>query len=385
MNKRCLLLSHKLNVSGASVHMTNLAKGLQREGWEVGVVARDLALGTPLGKDHFENNGIRVFECDFPNFSEIKDGLKKIIRDRGKVLYRLYNIKKEFGADILHCHSATLVPFAKAINFVSKGGSVTTLNLGRVSAENQRWVKIATSFYKKALGDQVIAISTEMRDRITGDLGVSPQRTSLVPYAPDSDYFRPPSKKEHKESKAKYEIDNEGLTISLIGILEKHKGHEVLFRALKAIKKKAISFNCLCAGEGSEREKLRNLCRELDIDENVSLLGHQDSREVMWASDLTVLPSTTDSFGLVVVESMLCGVPVIRTPAGGAEDQIIDGENGFVVPFDDSDALADRIEQFVNDPELSSKMGAKAKKYAREKFTIENMASETVDVYNKVM
>jgi len=121
------------------------------------------------------------------------------------------------------------------------------------------------------------------------------------------------------------------------------------------------------------------------VADHVRLLGHQDAREVMWASEAMVLPSAEDSFGLVVVESMLCGVPVVRTPAGGASDQIVNGESGYIIPFGDDEALADRLQCLLSDETHRREMGAAAEQRARNKYTKEQMALETINVYESAL
>jgi glycosyltransferase involved in cell wall biosynthesis len=80
---------------------------------------------------------------------------------------------------------------------------------------------------------------------------------------------------------------------------------------------------------------------------------------------------------------MLCGVPVVRTPAGGASDQIEDGKSGFIIPFGDDEALADRLERLLVSPSLRNEMGERAEERARRLFSKERMAEETIEVYER--
>jgi glycosyltransferase involved in cell wall biosynthesis len=116
----------------------------------------------------------------------------------------------------------------------------------------------------------------------------------------------------------------------------------------------------------------------------VLAVGYRESRDVLWASDLLVLPSRKEGFGLTVIEAMLCGIVPVRTPSGGAGDQIEDGKNGFIVPFDDPVALADCIVRLLVDEGLRAEAGQAALVSAREKFTIARMVTDTVKVYDMV-
>jgi len=384
-----LLLAHKLNVSGASTHMLNLGIGLQRKGWSVAVAARELAPGTPLGKEKFEEEGITVYEIPFPDFSDISDGVGKTLRDRGAVFAELNQVIRRGQPSVLHAHSATLVPFARAVGGWHRIPTITTLNFGRIKQENQRAVQWGAGCTGSILGHEVIAVSTEMQTRLVETMGLPSARVHRTAYAPNSDHFRPSSDEEARDARRSLDLENGVPVVSLIGLLEPRKGHDVLVRAVARLRDRGCPATALCAGSGSQRDtdRVRALAEQHDVTDQVRLLGHQDAREVMWASDVTVLPSVEggDSFGLVVVESMLCGVPVIRTPAGGATDQIVDGESGYIVPFGDDEALADRLQRLLSDETHRREMGTAAEQRARSKYTKEQMASETIEVYESAL
>ena len=124
---------------------------------------------------------------------------------------------------------------------------------------------------------------------------------------------------------------------------------------------------------------------ERGVAERMILLGHSDTREVMWASDCGVLPSRKEGFGLVVVEGMACGVVQLRTPSAGARDTTIDGETGFVVPFDDPAAIADRLGELHADPALCARMAARSIEQARERFSAARMVADTLAVYEEAV
>ena len=81
-------------------------------------------------------------------------------------------------------------------------------------------------------------------------------------------------------------------------------------------------------------DKMREYAKGAGIAGQVQFLGYTDSRHVLWASDVCVLPSRQEGFAVAIIEAMLCGVVPIRTPAAGAAEQIDDGTNGFIVPFE---------------------------------------------------
>jgi glycosyltransferase involved in cell wall biosynthesis len=103
-------------------------------------------------------------------------------------------------------------------------------------------------------------------------------------------------------------------------------------------------------------------------------------RNAYWASDIGLLPSRFEGFGLVVAEAMCCGCVPVRTPSGGCEDQILDGSNGFVIPFNNPLALAARISDLA-DPERRLAMREAAINYASQHLSQDRMIAAIAGVY----
>ncbi len=160
-------------------------------------------------------------------------------------------------------------------------------------------------------------------------------------------------------------------------------------RALASLRSKGQGLHFLIAGASFSREvtprSLNKLASDLGVSGLVHLPGHTDTRTVLWASDLTVLPSAYEGLPMAIIEAMLCGIVPIRTPAAGATEQIEDGISGFLFPFEDHIALADRIDQLLSSPCLREKMAGAALRTAREKFSLQNMVDKTLRVYESVL
>ena len=165
MSKCVLLLSHKLNVSGASTHMLNLGVALQRQGWDVAVAARDLASGTPLGKERFEEEGIDVYRVLFPNFSSVSDAIESTLENKGAAFRGLHEVAKAVRPSVFHCHSATLVPFAQAVGMWHRIPTVTTLNSPRIRSENAETIKTVSRYFGAVLGHEEIGRAS-CRERV---------------------------------------------------------------------------------------------------------------------------------------------------------------------------------------------------------------------------
>jgi glycosyltransferase involved in cell wall biosynthesis len=106
----------------------------------------------------------------------------------------------------------------------------------------------------------------------------------------------------------------------------------------------------------------------------------KDMREVYWTSDIFVLPSRLEGCALVVAEAMCCGIAPIRTPAGGTLDQIEEGKTGYIVPFDDAEALSKAIQKLAN-KDFRLQMGKQCAEYASSVFDRELMIEKTAELY----
>ena len=109
-----------------------------------------------------------------------------------------------------------------------------------------------------------------------------------------------------------------------------------------------------------------------------------DLRSVYWASDIALLPSRREGFGTAIAEAMCSGCVPIRTPSGGARDQIIEGETGYTVPFDDPAALARRIADLA-EPERHARMSEASAKHASTSFDKRITTERTAALYREVV
>ena len=149
--------------------------------------------------------------------------------------------------------------------------------------------------------------------------------------------------------------------IIFAGRLIKEKNVEILIRAIPEVKKKIPDIKCYIIGDGPERAKLDELVRELDIQNNVEFKGfmkdYNDLISYMKSSEVFVLPSTREGFGIVVIEANACGLPVVVVDSkmNAASDLIIDNKNGVISDFSKEDIaeniinMMDKKEKMQND------------------------------------
>jgi D-inositol-3-phosphate glycosyltransferase len=189
--------------------------------------------------------------------------------------------------------------------------------------------------------------------------------------------------------------------ILFVGRIEQIKGIDVLLRALGLLFRRHPELRgdvCLLVVGGAldpgddapETEKiieLRRLVHEHRMEANVSFVGSRGQEELALyyaAADLCAVPSLTESFGLVALEAMACGTPVVGTRVGGLQTVIENGESGLLVPAGDDQALADAIADVLLDARLRMHLAHGARDRA-ERFTWTRVGDRMVELYDRVL
>jgi glycosyltransferase involved in cell wall biosynthesis len=165
------------------------------------------------------------------------------------------------------------------------------------------------------------------------------------------------------------------------------KGQDVLLRTLPSLIERFPRLRVDFVGAGPQRETYETLARELGVGDFCRFLGnvpHQEVLERMAAAALVVVPSRFEALGLVNIESLAVGTPVVATRVGGIGEIIRDGVDGFLVPADDPLALGARIERLLDDPEERRAMGAAARQGFLERFELRANIGRQADWYEQL-
>ncbi|MCO6449760.1 MAG: glycosyltransferase family 4 protein [Caldilineales bacterium] len=176
---------------------------------------------------------------------------------------------------------------------------------------------------------------------------------------------------------------DDAVVVGDVGSLTPRKRHDLFIRiALELAPRYPHARFLICGGsppgvpDGHEQE-LRNMAAPLLAENQLAMPGYIEDMPAAYAAmDALVFPTDLEGFGLVAVEAMMMGVPVVRTDTAGAEDMIVDGETGFLVPTGDFAALSDRTSRLLADPNLRQRIGQAGQSFARATLTASRMAAE---------
>lgn len=138
-------------------------------------------------------------------------------------------------------------------------------------------------------------------------------------------------------------------------------------------------------GDGSEREGFGADARRRGLDGVVHTLGYRDDVDrILAASDVFVLPSFREGTPQVITEAMASGLPVVATDIAGIPEQVVDGENGYLVPTGDSETLADRLRRLLEDADRRAQFSAESRERV-ERFSTDTMVAHLDAVYRDVL
>lgn len=186
-------------------------------------------------------------------------------------------------------------------------------------------------------------------------------------------------------SNSEFRISNLILTVAR---LTKQKGIDVLIDALAILRERGCAARLKIIGDGPERAALEQQTREKQLQDRVEFLGALPPSELpphYAACAVFVLPSLREGLGVVLVEALLCGAPVIATDSGGVTDIVRDGETGLLFPERDARALADAIEKLLDDRALAARLAAQGAAAARARFTSERVAAQFIEIYQRAI
>ena len=172
--------------------------------------------------------------------------------------------------------------------------------------------------------------------------------------------------------------------LAAVGRLVRRKNLATLISVLQRLDRDDV--HLLIIGDGPEQDALQAQARELGVASRVQFRGFvpdETKFQLLAASDVFALPSLHEAFGLVYLEAMHCGLPVIAGRPGGQEDYLSDGRTGFLVPHDDADALLAAVQRLVGDPELRAIMSAHNRTVA-QRFSIAGTAAEYESLFSRI-
>jgi len=295
------------------------------------------------------------------------------------VLRTFQELRNELRPDIIHAHSY-LAGLAGVIlgRLCNVPVIVSEHVFAEKSLENESMLQCMTNNIRKFVAKltlncaELVTTPTSFLREYLESIGVK-SKIKIIPNPVNVNIFYPTNIK-HKRYKK----------ILFVGGLHPVKGLNYLLVALKQLRKKRSDFLLDVVGDGPFKNKYEKLARDLDIDDIVTFHGQKSKEEVvdfMRECDFLVLPSVWEAFGIVLIEAMACGKPVVATSCGQRE--IVNERTGILVPPKNSTALANAIDYMLDNCQNYS--SHEIARYVKEKFSYKAVGKLLHRMYLQVL
>jgi D-inositol-3-phosphate glycosyltransferase len=318
---------------------------------------------------------------------------------------REFAAQKNIHYDIIHSHYWMSGMAAEQLKKVWKAPIVHMFHtlaamknrIARAPEERESDTRLEGEQRILKFADQIIVATIAEQAQLEFLYRANSRKLRVIPPGVDLSRFYPIPK---DEAKAVIGVPQDDRLILYVGRIEPLKGIDTLLRALAQMQMEAAAECCphslvIIGGDpeatqeamNSEMARLQRLAAELGIKDLVLFLGKrsQDSLPYYYsAADVVVVPSHYESFGMVALEAMACGVPVVASQVGGLAFLVKDGETGFVIPDNEPDLLADRLIDILQNQDLQARLGKQGELAARD-YSWDKIAARMYTVYEDLL
>ena len=367
---RLVYLMRKI-VGGMQTHLLDLIVGLDSDRYSISVISpQNFSL-----KKSLTELSVPMIEVDISErLNPIKDAL---------TIKRLKDVISSLSPDILHIHgNKTALVGRYAIKDMDIPAVVVTVHNFLIFQDSNIIMRSLASMIERRLEkytDKMITVSSSLKRSLIDIEGISENKIVTIPNGIDIKYWKADNRK--KSLRKELGLKDDDFIVANVGRFVPFKGHKVLLEATKIACEKRAELKIAIAGDGPLKEELLAEANRLDLGDKVFFLGFiDDTRDLFFDADMFVLPSLKEPFGIVVLEAMAAGLPIIASRAGGVTDIIKEGEGILVKPGDPRE-LADNIVALAGDQGRRDLFVDKALKKVKRDFSADMMVSRTERVY----
>jgi N-acetyl-alpha-D-glucosaminyl L-malate synthase BshA len=356
---------------GSGVVATELGLELAKRGWEVHFIAHRL----PFRLRAFESNVFfhEALPSTYPVFDQVPYNLA--------LATKMVEVVENYRLEAVHVHYA--MPFAasaylaRQLMLPRQLGVVTTLHGTDITVVGVEPAYFRVTQFSIESSDRVTAVSRFLKQRAEEALGIRKPIDVIYNFV-DPKVFAPRRRSGLRlappDAKVLMHASNFRPVKNIPAVIQ------VFSEVRKRVKAKLVMI-----GDGPEKAGAEQLARELRVERDVLFLGNQDCmEELLPLADVFLLPSSTESFGLVALEAMSAEVPVVASNAGGLPEVVEDGATGFLHDSGHIEGFVDSVLRLLTDERLRRGMGRRARRVARERFAPDDMIDRYIQVYDSL-
>jgi N-acetyl-alpha-D-glucosaminyl L-malate synthase BshA len=350
---------------------TELGLALAHRGYQVHFIAHRL----PFRLRTFESGVFfhEVSASTYPVFEQAPSNLA--------LATKMVEVTENYGLDVLHVHYA--MPFAasaylaRQLLLPRQLGVVTTLHGTDITVVGIEPAYFRITQFSIQSSDRITAVSRFLRDRAEESFGITRPIDVIYNFV-DTKVFAP------RRRTGLRLVPPQSRVLMHASNFRPVKNIPTVIQVFAEVRKKLAS-KLVMIGDGPEKPAAEQLCRELGVERDVLFLGNQDCmEELLPLADVFLLPSSSESFGLVALEAMSAEVPVVASNAGGLPEVVEHGVTGYLHdPAHVGGLVASSLKLLTNEP-LRRSMGRRGRTRARERFSTDEMVERYIKVYESL-
>lgn len=370
---------------GMNVYVREFSRELARQGVQVDIFTRAVDADQP-SVDHGIGAGVRVVHVPAGPYRSIS------VDEIAAYLAEFAEGVEQFAAaeglvyDLIHSHYWLSGLVAEQLRNRWPGIPIVHMfhtlghmknKVAQTEQERASPARLAGEQRVVAVADRLIAPTETERGQLIDLYGAAPQKITVIPPGVDLDRFQ---RMEKEQAKSTVNLPAERTHILFTGRIEPLKGIDTLLRATALLRQRRpevaanarvtiIGGDPAAIGRDAELTRLYNLRCSLNLCDLVGFIGAKEQEVLPYyfaAADMVVMPSHYESFGMVALEAMATGTPVVASEVGGLAHLVHHGKTGLTFPPQDHETLAARLDELLTDADLRRRLGDQANAHARQ-------------------
>ncbi len=381
---------------GMNAYIREVAAALGMAGWDIDIFTRRDDGVTPSVQAFAPSARVVTIDAG-PTTALDPEDLAPLI-DEFAAGVEVWRQGEGVAYDLVHSHywlsvaAGELLAKRWGVPHLAMFHTLAEVKLRARASEHEPQVRIDTERALVHAVDRIVAATQHERQLLRQLYRVPAERVAVIPLGVDLEAFAPRSREEARALVGARGIALEGgqRVLLAIGRLEPLKGFDILVRALAQLTVADDVVLLIAGGDARsepERARLEAVAREVGVAGRVRFLGavpHEQLPALYNAADVVVVPSFYESFGLVALEAMASGVPVVASRVGGLVATISDGRTGYLVPWRCPEPFAEKIELLLRNEPLRRALGV-AGRASMEQYAWATVAGRLGELYDEVL
>ncbi|MEH2315879.1 MAG: glycosyltransferase family 1 protein [Nostoc sp.] len=387
----------KEEAGGQNVYVRQVGEALARLGWQVDMFTRKVSLEQDLIVQHSENCRtirLKAGPLEFVPRDEIFEYLPEFVEN-----FLKFQVKNDIKYQLVHTNYWLSSWVGMELNKIQDSKQVHTYHsLGAVkynTIENIPLiasVRLAVEKEVLEIAERIVATSPQEKQHMRS-LVSTQGNIDIIPCGTDIQRF---GSIPREAARAELGIEKETKVVLYVGRFDPRKGIETLVRAVnESGLRESNNFQLIIGGgstpgnsDGIERDRIEQIVNELGMSDFTIFAGRlsQDILPTYYASaDVCVVPSHYEPFGLVAIEAMASGTPVVVSDVGGLQFTVVHEETGLLAAPQDVDAFASAIDRILLNPEWRDELGKAGRKRVESKFSWDGVATQLSELYTQLL